>query len=286
MSAKAFFEKVDTGFSQKNATKQEIRAVDCVNQNKNRSRSPTILILGGSEIAYQLAQELQSLPVRVISSLAGRTQNPRLPAGEWRLGGFGGVQGLVHFLAIKNIDLLIDATHPFARTIQDHAAAAERISAVPLLRLRKAAWQPVAGDNWIEVEDERAAAAVPPQGVDVFLALGRQHLAAFLSRHDVNFIARMIEKPDNLEQFENVKIILGRPGTENDEVRLFQEHKIDMLVCRNSGAHASYAKIAAARTLSLPVVMITPPAPTANIPTLESVEVACDFIKQSLRLDR
>jgi len=33
----AFFEKVDTGFSQKNAIKQDIRAVDCVNQEKKRS---------------------------------------------------------------------------------------------------------------------------------------------------------------------------------------------------------------------------------------------------------
>jgi len=246
-------------------------------------RKPNILLLGGCEIAYQLAQELQSLPLRVISSLAGRTKNPRPPAGQWRLGGFGGVQGLVHFLRENNINLLIDATHPFARTMKTHAAAAAQISAVPLLRLRKAAWQQISGDVWIEVEDEQQAADRLSQGATVFLALGRQHLAPFIARQDVRFVARMIEPCERIAQLDYFKIILTAPCNEQEEMRLLCEHKIDMLVCRNSGARASYSKIVAARALSLPVVMITPPqlpCHVANFPTFESVEEVCHFIKQ------
>jgi len=233
--------------------------------DKMSTDRPAILILGGSEIAYQIAQELHiislSRSVRVITSLAGRTQNPRLPAGQWRIGGFGGVDGLVTFLQTQNIKLIIDATHPFAYQIKLNADAAAHISDIPLIRIQRPPWQPQPGDRWIDVADEHQAAAILPKGSRVFLALGRQHLKPFLCRQDVNFIARMLEKPDNLAERDHFKIILGSPGGPDAETNLLRDDKIEMLVCRNSGAHASYAKIVAARNLAIPVIMITQPRP-------------------------
>jgi len=276
-----------------------------------------ILILGGSEMAYQLAKTLQNEEgLRVISSLAGRTKNPRLPAGEWRIGGFGGVEGLVKFLHNYNIRMMIDATHPFARNIKANALKAARLSGVSLLRLQHPPWQQQIGDYWIEVDDENQAAAILPMGATVFLALGRQHLHAFRQRQDVNFIARMIEKPDNfssfsLEQFPKsvkrfsdkncgknkelehsvepnetknalMKIILDRPKNKDQEIFLLRNYKVDYLVCRNSGAQTSYAKIAAARDLSLPVVMITPSPLGESIPTVINIQAALNHIRQFL----
>jgi len=250
---------------------------------------PNLLILGGSEIAYQLAQKLQSLPVHVVSSLAGRTQNPRSPAGAWRVGGFGGIEGLVGFLRQNRINMMIDATHPFARTIQTNAQTAARIADVALLRLKPLPWQKTLGDRWCEVADEQGAAKILPKGATVFLALGRQRLGAFARRLDVTFVIRMLEQANHAaslpSSLSHCKIIFGAPSRQDIEARLFQAHKIDILVSRNSGAQASYAKIAAARDLSLPVVMIVPPVPPANIPTVHNVQAAQDFIIKQIGKD-
>ncbi len=56
-----------------------------------------------------------SLSIEVVSSLAGRVSSPRLPEGETRIGGFGGVDGLIEYLESKRISAIVDATHPFAQ---------------------------------------------------------------------------------------------------------------------------------------------------------------------------
>ncbi|MGF1639788.1 MAG: precorrin-6A/cobalt-precorrin-6A reductase, partial [Rhodospirillales bacterium] len=86
-----------------------------------------LLILGGTSDAARLAEravEMFGDRLQVISSLAGRLgATPVLP-GEVRIGGFGGVAGLVDALRELHIDLVVDATHPFASVISAHAAAA------------------------------------------------------------------------------------------------------------------------------------------------------------------
>jgi len=242
-----------------------------------------ILILGGSEIAYQLAHKLQSLPLITISSLAGRTKNPRLPTGIYRIGGFGGVEGLVNFLQTNNIKLIIDATHPFARKMQINAHMASSISKIPLLRLQRPLWQQQPEDEWIEIGDEAEACTVLPKESTVFLALGRQYLQVFSTCHDVKFIARMLEKPPNLANFTNLKIILSPPRSVKNEINLLRDEKIDIIVCRNSGAQASYGKIIAARHLKIRVLIITPPKPINIIPTLSTIEEAFEAILSNFR---
>jgi len=120
-----------------------------------------ILILGGTTEARRLAERLApraDLDVRL--SLAGRTSNPVPHPVPVRVGGFGGAEGLAQYLESERIDRLIDATHPYAAQMSAHAAQAARRAGVPLLALRRPAWQPVAGDRWSEVADTREAARV------------------------------------------------------------------------------------------------------------------------------
>jgi len=81
-----------------------------------------ILILGGTGEARELAAELVAAGVDVLSSLAGRVRQPRLPDGPVRVGGFGGPAGLAQFLRAERITAVIDATHPFAGAITASAA--------------------------------------------------------------------------------------------------------------------------------------------------------------------
>lgn len=84
----------------------------------------TVLVLGGTGEARALAARLETAGVAYLSSLAGRVRNPRLPVGEVRIGGFGGVEGLQQYLRGNGIDRVVDATHPFAARISGNAATA------------------------------------------------------------------------------------------------------------------------------------------------------------------
>ncbi|MEF2550779.1 cobalt-precorrin-6A reductase [Aurantimonas sp. A2-1-M11] len=224
----------------------------------------TILVLGGTAEANLLVSRLSKAAraPRIILSLAGRTAAPILPPGcEIRIGGFGGADGLAAFLRETGVTWLVDATHPFAAGISRNAAKAADNAAVPRIALVRPAWEMRPGDHWIAVDCLGAARDALPKGARPFLALGRQHLAPFAHRPDLTPVVRMIDAPEPLAFA--AEIVLGRPSADpHAEAALMSECAITHLVCRNSGGAASYAKVAAARTLGLPVVMIArPPAP-------------------------
>ena len=225
-----------------------------------------VLILGGTSEGYALAEALAGRDdLRVISSLAGRTPNPRLPAGERRVGGFGGVAGLTGFLHTEHIAAVIDATHPFAAAMGRHAAEACGSLGIPLLRLERPPWRPEPGDRWLPVRDWPGAVDTL-RGLDahrVLLALGRQELAPFAVLGDVRFVIRCVSPPDPLPPFTAAELLLDRGPFDLDAERaLLDRHGIDCIVCKNSGGSASAAKLTAARERGIPVVMRErPPRP-------------------------
>ncbi len=215
-----------------------------------------ILILGGTEEARLLASRLaDDTRYYAITSLAGRTASPNEIAGEVRSGGFGGVAGLRDFIAKNHIALIVDATHPYAVQISANAMRTN----VPCLRLERPPWQPETGDNWSLAANIDAAAQALPKGARALVTVGRQEIAPFLARADIYVVARMIERP-GCETPDNVEILLARPPFSCAQERaLMQDKRIDVLVTKNSGGEASYAKLQAARALGLPVIMIDRP---------------------------
>lgn len=248
-----------------------------------------LLILGGTAEAVELAERLQNISgLRVITSLAGRTKTPRKVAGEQRLGGFGGAAGLAEYLTQEQIDFLIDATHPFAAQISAQATAAARQVGVPHIILSRPAWHKRFGDNWIEVADYAAAAAALSGLFDsyattqrVFLTTGRQNLDAFADIKKTWFLLRTVDPVPTPLPFPGDAITGRGPFSETQEGNLLREQRITCLVSKNSGGAATYAKIAAARGLSLPVVMIQrPPLPEAE--TVDDVDAAMAWLEQRL----
>jgi precorrin-6A/cobalt-precorrin-6A reductase len=239
-----------------------------------------ILILGGTAEAAGLARAFAENPrVAAITSLAGRTRAPASVPGELRVGGFGGADALADYLTDKAIDLVVDATHPFAAQISRNAAQACDAAGVPRLLLARPAWSPLPGDDWRPAKDtEAAAAALPELGRRAFLAIGRQELAAFAGLNDCWFLVRLVEAPEVPPPLTDYHLVLGRgPFVVEEEVALLREHRIDVVVSKNSGGTGAGAKIAAARELELPVVMIArPPVPESE--TAESVEAALAWI--------
>ncbi|MGO1118256.1 cobalt-precorrin-6A reductase [Rhodovibrionaceae bacterium A322] len=238
----------------------------------------SLLILGGTGDAFNLAQRLaRSHPaLRVVTSLAGRTDRPRLPEGEIRQGGFGGPEGLASYLQEEQIEGLVDATHPFAAQISENAVEGARLAGIPLVRLARQAWQAEEGDLWVEAESPDDAAALLPKGARVFLTVGRQELDAFSQRSDCWFLVRLVDPPKDPLPFGRYEVVLGRgPFRLKEESDLLAHHGIDVVVTKNSGGMAASAKLMAARHAGLPVTMIARPSLPAchTVNSLEDVLV-------------
>jgi precorrin-6A/cobalt-precorrin-6A reductase len=243
----------------------------------------TVLILGGTGEARRLATELAARArTRVVSSLAGRVSRPALPPGEVRIGGFGGVTGLLDYLAAQRVAAVVDATHPFAATITRSAVEATGRLGVPLVLLRRPGWTPVGGDDWRWVSSLDAAAdALRDMGERVFLSTGRTGLAAFagLDRHW--FLVRSVEPPEPPTP-ARMRVLLDRgPFTVEGETRLFTEHRIEVLVTKDSGGEMTSAKLAAARALEVPVLIQARP-PVPPVPTESTVAGALRWLDRTL----
>jgi precorrin-6A/cobalt-precorrin-6A reductase len=240
-----------------------------------------ILILGGTTEARSLAERLaQRTDLDAMISLAGRTADPKplpLPTG------FGGVNGLVDYLAKERIDLLVDATHPFANRISANAAVAAEKSAVPLFALRRPAWETREGDAWTRVGDvEEAAAALGAKPRRVFLAIGRQEAGRFSTAPQHSYLVRSVDPVDPPLAVSDCRYILASgPFSEADERKLLADERIDVVVTKNSGGSATYGKIAAARALGIEVVMIER-RPPPGVTTVGSIEATLAMIDQWL----
>lgn len=218
-----------------------------------------LLILGGTAQAAQLAERLGGdARFAVTYSLAGRTERPRLPSVATRIGGFGGAEGLAAYLREHAMDVLIDATHPFAERISANARAA---AGADLIVLRREPWSPTPRDKWTEVATlDAAARALPEAPSRVFLTVGRQSLAPFAARPEHHYIIRVIDPPVIPPGMDKVEILVGRgPFQLADETALMRGRRIACLVTKNSGGEAAMAKIEAARALGLPVILVSPP---------------------------
>jgi precorrin-6A/cobalt-precorrin-6A reductase len=235
---------------------------------------PRVLILGGTTEGYALADALVADGRwDPISSLAGRTANPRAPAGDMRVGGFGGPEGLARWLTDEGIAAVIDATHPFASRMGWNAATACAETGVPLLRLERPRWEPRDDDAWTLVADWDAAldALRALAARRVLLAVGRQEVAPFAALPDVWMLIRSVQSPDPMPPFARAEVLLARgPFSLDSETALLRDRAIDTIVCKNSGG-ATDTKLAAARALGVRVVMRDRPRrpETATVATVD-----------------
>ena len=221
-----------------------------------------ILILGGTTEARLFAHAIADrADLDIAISLAGRTRNPVAQPVPVRSGGFGGVTGMRDFLMAKKIDIVVDATHPFAQNISANASKAAMLAGIEFFVIRRPAWKPVEGDKWRDVTtvtDAIRLAGVPRR--HIFMAIGRQEIMPIWQAPQHHYLIRSVDPIEPPLELPNITYILARgPFEESSEVELFKRHKIDLVIAKNSGGSASYAKLAAARRLEVPVMLIRRP---------------------------
>ncbi len=233
----------------------------------------TILILGGTAEARALAAELARRDLPYVSSLAGRVSRPALPVGRVRVGGFGGVEGLIQFLAAHHVSAVVDATHPFAARISANAATAAQAHGCPLWRLERPSWagHPDAS-TWTWVADTASARHAGDPCVRPFLTTGRQTLTEFLDWRDRAVLVRLVDPPD-LEWPSRWELITARgPYDRGSEKSIMLDHRVDVLITKDSGGAHTVGKLEAAGELGVLVVIISRPAPPAGVTSLPDVD--------------
>lgn len=220
-----------------------------------------ILILGGTTEASELASTLSNYKIKITFSYAGRVEAPKEQPANVRVGGFGGIEGLRDYLIQNHVTHLIDATHPFAQKISVNAIHAVQKTGVKFITLTRAPWEPKANDRWLPVPDITAAVAAvstPPQRI--MLAIGRIHIDSFIVQPQHNYLLRLIDEPMSPPSLPNHTIVIERgPFNIESDMRLLNKHKIELIICKNSGGKGADAKLIAARELGLPVIMIDRP---------------------------
>lgn len=207
-----------------------------------------------------MAEAIAKAGLAGVYSYAGRTDAPMGQPIHMRVGGFGGVEGLRAYLQAEGISHVIDATHPFAAQMSTNAVAACGAEGIPLIALERAPWTPSEGDRWIHVPDIPAAVAAlngPPQRV--FLAIGRQHIDAFAAQPQHRYLLRLVDAPTAPLPFPADVVVARGPFDVASDTALMQERETEVIVAKNAGGKGAVAKIAAARALGLPVVMIDRP---------------------------
>jgi precorrin-6A/cobalt-precorrin-6A reductase len=242
-----------------------------------------VLILGGTTEARILGERLATRGrLDVTLSLAGRTAQPVPHAVPLRVGGFGGAAGLADYLLTNKIDALIDATHPYASAISANAAEAAKKTGVAFIALRRSPWIKTAGDRWTEVDTTAAADAIGEEPRRVFVALGRNDLAPFVSAPQHVYLFRSVDPIDPPLPLPHASYITARgPFSEADDRALMQAHGIEIVVAKNSGGQAAYGKIAAARTLGIEVILVRRPAASA-VTAVDTIDAVTEWLDHAL----
>ena len=200
-------------------------------------------------------------------SLAGRVARPKRQPLPMRVGGFGGASGFQTYLQQHGVTHVIDATHPFAGQMSRNAIGACQNSGVPLVALTRPPWAKQPGDTWQNVPDiDGAVTALRCSAARVLLAVGRMHLAAFAPNPQHSYLLRLVDPPERALPFPQAEVVVDRgPFTVDGDLALMRAHRTELVVSKNSGGTGAEAKIIAARTLGLPVIMIDRPAIPARM---------------------
>jgi precorrin-6A/cobalt-precorrin-6A reductase len=111
----------------------------------------------------------------------------------------------------------------------------------------------------------------------VLLTTGRQGLAAFAGVDSAWFLIRCVEPPDPPLPPHRELLLDRGPYSLDGELKLIDDHAIDVVVTKDSGGAHTSAKLDAARQRELPVLLVRRP-PRPPVPTVATVDEALAWV--------
>ena len=223
--------------------------------------SKKILIIGGTREGNKLADFFQSHNYNYIISYAGIVEQVNEKKFKKRIGGFGGKNGIIDYIQNNKITHIIDASHPFSKTISLNTFSACKLLKTPLIALYRKPWYKQKKDNWIRVKSfSESTNYLKGRPKNIFLAIGKKYLNLYTNFDQHFYLLRLLENKEKKKFFTNQKCILSRgPFNVETDKKILAKYNIELIISKNSGGDGAYSKIIAGRELKIPVIMISRP---------------------------
>lgn len=168
-----------------------------------------------------------------------------------------------------NFEILVDATHPYAVNVSQNAIDACRRAEIPYIRFEREEVE-VDAENIFKVDSyESAAVKAAELGKNIFITTGSRNLKKFIDSpalKDCNLTVRILPTAEVLKECESYGltpkqiIAMQGPFTTELNVETFKHCRAEVIITKNSGkVGGADTKLAAAKILNLPVVMIERP---------------------------
>lgn len=230
-----------------------------------------ILLLAGTSDARELAICIKNRSYELLASVV--TENAAISLRENDIRTHVGrltVETMRELCRNENVSIIVDATHPFAEEASKNAIQAAKTVGIPYLRYERKSYEEQ--DSLITKVDtyEDAAEEAANHGGVIMLTTGSKTLEIFANRlnhlPNVRLLARMLPRKDNMEKCERLgveqKNIIAMQGPFSKQLNkaLYEQYEVDLVITKESGKIGSVdEKIAAARELNIPVIMIKRP---------------------------
>ena len=226
----------------------------------------SILIFGGTSEGRRLSLALAALGAAVTVSVL-------TPYGAEAQGQAPGITVLTGARTpdalpalMKNFDLVIDATHPYAQRISASLREAADRSGVRLLRLKRPESDALPEGTAAFGTAEEAAVYLAGRGGNVLLTTGTKELPAFAALDPARLFARVLPTHEALSACEQLKIphrnILAMQGPFSAALNeaILRQFEIRFLVSKDGGAAGGFPeKCAAAAAAGVTLVLLTRP---------------------------
>jgi precorrin-6A/cobalt-precorrin-6A reductase len=230
-----------------------------------------ILCLAGTSDARELAVEMKKAGYDVIASVV--TDNAALELKKQgvavRVGRLAREE-FSDYIASQKINVIVDASHPFAEEASRNSIQAAAESEIPYIRFERASHSiEDEGITFVSSYEEAAEAAKGKKGV-IMLTTGSKTLQIFtdklLGDPDIRLVARMLPRKDNLEKcaelgFPQKDIVaMQGPFTKEFDKALYRQFGVTVMITKESGKAGSVdEKLEAAKELGIDVIVIRRP---------------------------
>ncbi|MGR9012519.1 MAG: precorrin-3B C(17)-methyltransferase [Gammaproteobacteria bacterium] len=230
-----------------------------------------VWVFSGTSDGNALANELAGQGYPVVVSAAteyGGEVAAQHCSGVSVWAGHRGVEAQKQALSQHQAQVIVDATHPYAKLISEQLMGLSQSLKIPYLRFERPS--SFAADTGIECDSiEQAAEQALKLGQRIFLATGSKDLATFLNAPGAaerEWFVRVTPEPEFIQRAIDLGIPRGHicamqgPFSEAFNTALWQDLNIDCVITKDSGDAGGYqAKVAATQAMNIPLLVIKRP---------------------------
>ncbi|UTB31668.1 MAG: precorrin-6A reductase [Methanobacterium sp. ERen5] len=234
-----------------------------------------VMVMSGTSDAVKIITYLHAIDDTMITATTTTSYGAKLAsdagADEVKVGGLG-LEAMLELIQQKKIDLLLDATHPFASQATETAINAANSAEIEYLRFERPAIPHQTIKN-LHVEDFREASKKASELISKTKNGRIMHLAGVstlpqilekISPHSI--IVRVLPAVYSIKKClelgipsENIVAMQGTFSSEFNRV-LMAEFNVDVVITKESGeSGGTLSKLEAASQLEIPVVMVKRP---------------------------